>query len=85
VAAIADMLFKVRTGDKIILALPPKSFSGTKIDLSNLRLVGIDASTFAQAFEGVWQNKTYFIGKSNHGVAVLMYSIIMTKTIDRIW
>lgn len=84
-AAIADMLFKVKTGSKIILALPPKSFSGTKVDLSNLRLLSIDANTFTQLFEGVWQNKTYFIGKSNHGVAILMYSIIMTKTIEKIW
>lgn len=75
------MLFKVKSTDKIILALPPKSFSGTKIDLSNLRLVTIDASTFPQAFEGIWSHRTYFNGKTNHGVAVLMYCVVMTKSI----
>lgn len=73
------MLMKSKSSDKIILALPPKSFSGTKIDLSNLRIVTIDASTFSQAFEGIYNHKSYFIGKSNHGVEVLIYCIVMTK------
>lgn len=78
---MTDMLFKVKSTDKIILALPSKSFSGTKIDLSNLRLVSIDASCFSQAFEGIWNHRTYFNGKSNHGVSVLMYCVVMTKGI----
>jgi hypothetical protein len=75
------MLLKCKSTDKIILCLPPKSFSGTKIDLSNLRIVSIDADSFSQAFEGIYQHKSYFIGKSNHGVSVLMYCIVMTKGI----
>lgn len=85
VAAITDMLMKSKSSDKIILALPSKSFSGTKIDLSNLRIVTIDANTFSQAFEGIYYHKSYFIGKLNHGVEVLIYCIVMTKGVEKIW
>jgi len=44
------MLYKCRSNDKIILAIPPKSFSGTKLDISSFRIVNIDASNFVQAF-----------------------------------
>lgn len=46
VASIADILYKVKQNNKICLALPPKAFSGAKIDYSGLKLVTIDAPTF---------------------------------------
>lgn len=42
VGAIADLLWKVRSSEKITLAFPPKG--ATKIDLNNLRVVTFDAT-----------------------------------------
>ena len=50
VAAITDMLFKSRSSDKIVLALPPKSFAGLKLDISSFRIVTLETSTFSQTY-----------------------------------
>lgn len=54
-AAITDVLWKVKSSDKIILAFPPKGAS--KIDVNNLRINMIDANDFPTAFAGVWANR----------------------------
>lgn len=76
---MADLLMKVKSSDKIYLVVPPSVFSGSKIDFNNLKLVTIEAPDFEKAFEGVWMNRSSFIGKANHGVAFLLCSIVMTK------
>jgi hypothetical protein len=55
VAAITDLLFKVKSTDKITLALPPKG--ANKIDPNNLRINIIDANDFPTAFAGIWPNR----------------------------
>jgi hypothetical protein len=84
VAAIADMLLKVKSSDKLYLLLPHSSFSGHKIEIASLRVLTITATSFATAFEALYQHRSSFIGENNHGVAILMYSIIMTKGITAI-
>lgn len=51
-AAITDMLWKVKSADKFLLAFPPKGAS--KVEISNLRTTVIDATDFASAFAGIW-------------------------------
>ncbi len=55
IAAITDMLWKVKSTDKIILAFSPRGAS--KIDVNNLRINMIDANDFPSAFAGVWANR----------------------------
>jgi hypothetical protein len=51
-AAITDMLWKVKSTDKLILAFPPKGAS--KVEINNLRTTIIEANDFSSAFAGVW-------------------------------
>jgi hypothetical protein len=76
------MLWKVKTGDKIYLAIPNSGAS--KVDINYLRIITIQAIDFVAAFEGIWSYKDYLIGLSNHGVTVLMYSIVFTKGCETI-
>jgi hypothetical protein len=46
------MLWKVKSTDKFLLAFPPKGAS--KVEISNLRTVTIDANDFTSAFAGIW-------------------------------
>lgn len=81
-AAISDMLYKSRNDqNKVILALPPKGFAGTKIDFSGLKIYTLDGTTFEGFYESMLNFRSYFVGKSNHGVTVLMICMIMTKGI----
>jgi hypothetical protein len=84
VAAITDMFLKVKSGDTVYLLLPARSFSDTKLDISTLRKVPLQADSFPQLFSGVYHHRSYFLGRSNHGVALLMYSLILSKGIERI-
>jgi len=52
VAAFTDMLWKVKSSDKIILTFPTKGT--TKIDINNLKMIIIDANDFETAFSGIW-------------------------------
>ena len=70
---------KVKSSDKIYLTLPPKNFAGNKIDPDNLSLYIVEADNFKSAFDSIWNHRSSFIGQSNHGVTVLLYSIVMTK------
>lgn len=76
------MLWKVKSTDKIHLAFPPKGAS--KVEISNLRTVVIEANDFAAAFAGVWSSRDEYIGNTNHGVAALLYSVVLTKGPDNI-
>ena len=85
VAAFVDILMKVKSSDKIYLVIPPSiSFTGAKIDYSSLKIVAIEATDFVKVFESLWQYRIYFIGKTNHGVSFLMFSIVMTKGSEEI-
>ena len=55
VAAITDILYKVKSDDKITLAFLPKG--ATKSDVNNLRINVIDANNVETAFSGVWMNR----------------------------
>ncbi len=46
------MLWKVKSTDKFILAFPPKG--ATKVEISNLRTVTLEANDFLVAFAGIW-------------------------------
>ena len=71
---------KLKSSDKVYLVIPPSvSFTGVKIDYSSLKLVSLEGTDFLRVFEGLWQYRSYFIGKTNHGVSFLLFSIIMTK------
>jgi hypothetical protein len=82
VAAIANMLWKVKSSDKFYLAFPPKGAS--KVEISNLRTLIIDVNDFSTAFSAIWSVRDEYIGNSNHGVAALLYSVVLTKGIDLI-
>ena len=60
VAAITNLLWKVKSSEKITLVFPPKG--ATKIDINNLRVVSFDANNFNTAFSAVWANRDEFIG-----------------------
>lgn len=76
------MLWKVKSSDKFFLAFPPKG--ATKVEISNLRTITFDVPDFSSAFAGVWSVRDEYIGNSNHGVASLLYSVVLTKGIDLI-
>mgnify|MGYP002784082190 CR=1 FL=1 len=82
VAAITNMLWKVKSSDKFFLAFPPKGAS--KVEINNLRTTIIDANDFVSAFAGIWSARDEYIGTNNHGVAALLYSVVLTKGIDLI-
>ena len=82
VAALTDLLYKVKSTDKIILAFPPRGSS--KIDINNLKISVIDANDFKTAFSGLWAYREEFIGEKNFGVASLLYSVVLTKGSDKI-
>lgn len=44
----------------------------------------LDANDFMSAFAGIWSVRDEYIGNSNHGVAALLYSVVLTKGIDLI-
>ena len=77
VGALANLLWKVKSSEKITLAFPPKG--ANKIDINNLRVLTFDANDFNTAFAGLWVNRDEFIGEKNFGVAVLLYSVVLTK------
>lgn len=51
-AAITNLLWKVKSSDKINLGFPVKGAS--KVDLASIRLVSLEANDFSTAFAGVW-------------------------------
>lgn len=82
VGAIADLLWKVKSSDKVTLTFPPKG--AFKIDVNNLRVTFVDAHSFEAVFAGVWANREEFIGEKNFGVAALLYSVVLTKGSENI-
>lgn len=82
VGAIANILWKVKSSEKITLAFPPKGAS--KIDINNLRVLTFDANDFRTAFSGLWVSRDEFIGEKNFGVAALLYSVVLTKGSEKI-
>ena len=60
VGAITNLLWKVKSSERITLAFPPKG--ANKIDINNLRIVTFDANNFNTAFSGVWASRDEFIG-----------------------
>ena len=44
----------------------------------------IDAVDFPSAFAAIWSVRDEYIGNCNHGVAALLYSVVLTKGIDLI-
>lgn len=80
--ALTNLLWKIKSTDKLFLAFPPKGSS--KIDINNLKIAIIDAPDFKTAFSGVWAFREEFIGEKNFGVASLLYSAVLTKGIEKI-
>lgn len=45
----------------------------------------MNPDTYETLYEAIWTYKSSFIGQMNHGVTLLVYSIVMTKGIDNIY
>ena len=82
VAAIANLLWKVRSSDRIVMVFPPRG--AIKVDVGSLRMVPMEVMSFEAVFGAVWAWRDEYIGQSNHGVAALMFSSVLTRGFDAI-
>jgi hypothetical protein len=82
VAAITNLLWKVKSTDKITLAIPARGAS--KVDIATVRVISIEANDFPTAFSGLWPLRDEFIGSSNHGVVSLLLSSVLTRGFEKI-
>lgn len=86
IAAITDMLTKLaeKADSTVVLAVPSGAVFHDTIPLDCIDQVVFAKKTTAQVYDILLDYKDYFLGDTSNGVALLFYSAILTKGVDRI-
>lgn len=71
---------------KVVIALPTVAtvYSNEPVSVENLELLTVPIKNLEHLFEQLFQYKTSFMGRANHGYTLLLYSCILTKGFEEI-
>lgn len=82
-AAAASLLYKMNP-IKAVIALPTIAtvYSNEAVAVENLELLTVQIKNLEHLYEQLYQYKTNFMGRANHGYTLLLYSCILTKGLE---